>query len=131
MKKITKKAYNEAANYMIAIDYCAGKERKHGMVGSQVWQTIGLKAGNILEAMAETEGYWNEDVYMIHLLEKVGKTENAICYKAVLATRTKGNFHRHDRNHGEQPDMGFEVDPEETERFGFTYAEYTTKELNF
>ena len=128
MKRITKKAYNEANTYMIAIDYLSGKGAEHGQRSFQTWQTVGLKADNLLDAMTETETYHNEDVYMIHLLEKDGKTTHhldgeRIHYKGILATRTKGNFHRQDEAHSESENFGFEIDPEDGAD-AFTYADF-------
>lgn len=120
MTKITKKAYNEAANYMVAIDYLSGLGAVHGKKSWQTWQTEALEAKSLIEAMSEAEDWMNEDVYMIHLCEKTGKTDTAIRYKAVLANRGHG-WHGQDNKHYESTDMGFEVG---TEPKAYEYAAF-------
>lgn len=116
MKKITKKAIKEAHNYTIAIDYCIDtRSHKAGNLRAwhnTHWNMVALNADNLLDAMSEAEAYFNEDTYMMHLLEKTGNLLNAdeyptIEYKAVLASRHKGAWHRHDQHHGESEDFTF------------------------
>ena len=108
--KITKKAIKEAATYCIAIDYLTGSEseknRRMSDWGNTHWNFKAMKASNLMDALTEAETYHTEDTYMIHLFEKTGSlNENGIEYKPILASRTKGNWHRHDNQHSEsQPE---------------------------
>ena len=64
----------------------------------------------------------------IHKVPQKAEDGERICYKGILATRTKGNFHRQDNAHSESEDFGFEVNPEDG-KDAFTHADYhSTKE---
>lgn len=121
MKKITKKAIKEAHNYTIAIDYCIDTEshraKNYKLWGNDFWKMVALEADSILDAMSEAEAYFNEDTYMIHLLEKTGEVNDrggykTIEYRAILASRHKGSWHRHDSKHGESDEFDFGWDTE-------------------
>lgn len=98
MKKITKKAIKEAPAYIITIDYTVdtkkGLERKT------------LAATNLVEAMAEAETFFSEEVYLIDLAEKTGDIDadvNGLIYKDILTSRRRRNWHITDKQHSESP----------------------------
>lgn len=111
MKKLTKKMISEAPKFMIAIDYLTSSPNYN-----RSWHKVALTAENMMDAMDETETYFKEDVYMIHILQKSGTEQveydlTCITYDAILATRYKGAFHRHDDRHGENENMRFGYNP--------------------
>lgn len=98
MKIITKKEIKESPKYMVVIDWKAGKAPSGECFGYKM-----LDSSDILTAMEKAEAYFTEDTYMIYLLEKTeDTTELGILYSAVLASRTKGDFHRANYAHREQ-----------------------------
>lgn len=113
MKKITKKMISEAPKYMIAID----------RTDYSGFDKMPLTATNLMDAMSEAESYHTDKVYMIHLLEKggvmaLGEGFEGIAYNGILASRTKGNFHKQDNAHCE------------TENFRMVYTPYWNGSFN-
>ena len=89
MKKLTKKAIKEAANYMVMIDWTASV--------NAVLCTLVLEAETLTEAMDEATERFTENVYMLAIMEKTGETTtdnecNGLIYKEILRSRTAGSW---------------------------------------
>lgn len=85
--------------YTLCIDYKAGT--KKGLDYSS------LEAANVLDAMSEADRRWTEDVYMMQIMQKAGKTERKNGwrieeYSAILARRSY-SWHLNDKEHHEAP----------------------------
>lgn len=80
--------------YIIYIDYKAN----YKAYGGESYKYINAKAKNLLEAIAEADALYNENVYLIRIMEsdtkpaKVGEYR-AQTFQAVLARRCAG-WHR-------------------------------------
>lgn len=118
---ITKKQIKEAPRYMIAIDYKA--DERPSWVSTWEWELLG--ADNLLDAMRETEMFFTDKIYMIHVLEKTGKLcrgRDAVEYMAILAIRSEyGNFHLHDDAHGESENFRAGYDPNGPQGYQINY----------
>lgn len=91
MKKLTKKAIKEAANYMVMIDW---KTNYRSALDTEV-----LEAKTLIEAMDEATEYGNENTYLLAILEKGEAVEideetgvEYIPYREVLRSRSEGNW---------------------------------------
>lgn len=95
--KITKKAIATAPKYMIAIDW---KAAYRNTIDCQT-----IEAGNITEAMQIAEKHFDENVYLIHLLEKTGETHDNefLVYESKLTSRSANSWHITDAEHSECP----------------------------
>ena len=113
MKKLTKKMISEAPKYIVVID-------RADYTG---FDKMPLNAKNLLDAMSEAETYHTEQAYMIQLLEKdgtepLGDGFEGITYKGILASRTKGNFHKQDNAHCETENLRMVYTPYWSGSFG-------------
>lgn len=85
--------------YIAVIDYNAALKKGFGH--------IQLEAKTLLDAMNEAEKLLTDDVYLVDIAEKSGKTEKVDGGKETLFTdilRNRGNgWHRCDAAHGEYP----------------------------
>ena len=97
MKKLSKKAVAAAPKYMVAIDWNASYSSSidHKMI----------EANNIFEAMQIADKLFNENVYLLAIMEKTGEiVENEfVVYADKLTSRTPSNWHLSDAEHGEVP----------------------------
>ena len=88
MKKLTKKAIKEAANYMIQIDW---KANYRNALEAEV-----LEAKTLVEAMNEASKRFDENVYMLSILEKTGAITGdggpGLVYEEILRSRTAGRW---------------------------------------
>ena len=84
MKKLTKKAIKEAANYLVMID-----NKNNPRLYTDV-----LEAKTLIEAMDEATGYFNADTYLLAILEKTEETfdNEGIIYREILQSRTEGRW---------------------------------------
>lgn len=76
-------------NFVICTDYKAGRHPEIALLYEAV------KAENIVEAMEIADSKWNDDVYLMQIMEKVGKVEKEEDYKveryeAKLCRRSNG-----------------------------------------
>ena len=95
MKKLTKKAIAAAPKYMVSIDWRASYRNT---IDRQM-----LNAGDIFEAMAEAEKFFDENVYLIRILEKTEEVQENefLVYTDKLTSRSRGNWHLTDAAHNE------------------------------
>lgn len=86
MKKLTKKAIKEAAIYMAQIDWKTSCR--------DTLDFVPLKAQNLIEAMNEASERFDENVYMLSILEKTGEMvdDNGLKYEEILRSRTVGRW---------------------------------------
>ena len=86
MKKLTKKAIKEAANYMVMIDW---KANVNACLDTEI-----LEAETLTEAMDEATERFTENVYMLAIMEKTGETadDNCLTYREVLRSRSAGSW---------------------------------------
>ena len=84
MKKLTKKAIKEAANYMVMID----------KLNAPGFETEVLEADNLLDAMDEASEYFNAATYLLAILEKTGETveDNGLTYREIMRSRTENRW---------------------------------------
>lgn len=80
--------------YIIYIDYKANYETN----GGESYKYINAKAKNLLEAIAEADTMYNENVYLIRIMESLANPAkageySAQIFRAVLAKRSAG-WHR-------------------------------------
>ena len=66
---------------------------------------IQMNATKILDAISEADGMWNDEIYMMQIMEKEGKTERmdwsrVTTYRAVLARRSYG-WHLNNKQNSE------------------------------
>lgn len=99
MKKLTKKAIAAAPKYMVAIDWNSSYS---GTIDHEM-----IEADNIFEAMQIADKMFSENVYLLAIMEKTDViVENEfIAYADKLTSRTRGNWHLSDAEHGESPFM--------------------------
>lgn len=97
MKKLTKKAIAAAPKYMVAIDWNASYS---GTIDHKM-----IEASNIFEAMQIADKFFNENVYLLAIMEKTGEiVENEyLVYADMLTSRNRGNWHLSDAEHSEVP----------------------------
>ena len=97
MKQLTKKAIANAPKYMVAIDW---KAAYRNTIDFQP-----IEASDILEAMKIAEKFFNENVYLLAIMEKTGEVhENEfLVYEDKLTSRNLGNWHPSDAEHSECP----------------------------
>ena len=97
MKKLTKKAIAAAPKYLVAIDWnaCHSSSIDHKPI----------EADDIFEAMRIADKIFDENVYLLAILEKTSEIfENEfIVYADKLTSRSRGNWHLSDAEHGEAP----------------------------
>lgn len=86
MKKLTKKAIKEAANYMVMIDWKAAYRNDLSYEA--------LTAETTIEAMDEASELFNDNVYLLAIFEKTGETtdDNGLLYKEILSGRTANRW---------------------------------------
>lgn len=86
MKKLTKKAVKEAATYMVQIDW---KASYRDTLDVEV-----LDAKTLIDAMNEASDLFDENVYMLSILEKTGVVidDNGLAYEEVLRSRSAGSW---------------------------------------
>lgn len=87
--------------YIAIIDYKATE--KSG------FDHIALESKNLVSAMAEAEKYMNDNVYMVEITEKSGKSQKISDYKETLFVEVltnRGNgWHPCDDDHCESPSI--------------------------
>ena len=93
--------------YIIYIDYKADYTAN----GGKDSEFIKAEAKNLLDAIAEADALYNENVYLIRIMEKDGKAakENgctAQLYKAILCKRSAG-WHRNTESESEQIHLAY------------------------
>lgn len=95
MKKITKKAIAAAPKYMVSIDW---KASYRNTIDRQM-----LNANSIFEAMKEAESLYDENVYLIRILEKTEEVQENefLVYEDRMTSRSRGNWHLTDAEHSE------------------------------
>lgn len=85
--------------YIAIVDYKANTRKG--------FEHVELAAQNLLDAMNEAETLFDEEIYLVDIAEKVGKTEKVDGHKETKFTeilRNRGNgWHRCDSMHGESP----------------------------
>ena len=92
---------NNAPEYILCIDHLAGTVPEE----FTPFHYEVLNKRDILGAMTEAEvKFWDSTVYLMVIAKKTSEMVNdRLVYKTVLTSRTKGNYHRTDAQHCEQP----------------------------
>ena len=100
MKKLTRKAIATAPKYLVAFDW---KANYRDLIDFEP-----IEAETILEAMQIADKTFDENVYLLAILEKTDEiVENEfIVYEDKLTSRNHGNWHLSDAEHGEVPFQG-------------------------
>lgn len=82
MKKLTKKAIKEAVRYMVMIDWHTAYRN--------TLDTEVLEAESLIEAMDEASEMFNDNVYMLAILEKTDEVVegNGLVYQEIMRSRT-------------------------------------------